>query len=88
MNNDSPLGLQRIWWLLQELPPYAMATLTWEYAGTPARRYELMARDMPGPGRRMTCITTGTEWFINDELFATLDGEVTNYTITYGGKVR
>lgn len=81
--NDSPLGVKRLWTQLQELPPYAMATVTWR-----GRDYELMARGPVGKGQRFTCITTGNEWFINDELFANMGDEITSYSIAYGGKIR
>ena len=50
--------------VLEALPSYAEVDVTFIDDDTDRRRvYHLMARDIPGPGRRFTCLTTGTEWF-------------------------
>jgi hypothetical protein len=56
--------------VLEALPSYAEITLTFiELADR--RSFDLMARDIPGPGRRFTNLTHGTEWFgIRDILVA------------------
>lgn len=48
--------------VLEALPSYAEITLT-IIVGSDRRVFDLMARDIPGPGRRFTNLTHGTEWF-------------------------
>jgi hypothetical protein len=48
--------------VLESLPSYAEITLTF-IVGNERRVFDLMARDIPGPGRRFTNLTHGTEWF-------------------------
>jgi hypothetical protein len=48
--------------VLEALPGYAEITLTL-IDGEDRREFDLMARDMTGPGRRFTNLTTGSEWF-------------------------
>lgn len=57
--------------VLEALPGYAEITLTF-IDGDRQRPFDLMARDIPGPGRRFTCLTTGTEWFEIAKIFAAL----------------
>jgi hypothetical protein len=45
------------------LPSGALVTIQMAYIETPQ---ELMARDRPGPGRRFTNLTSGTEWFMTE----------------------
>jgi hypothetical protein len=47
--------------VLEALPSYAEITVT--FIDDDRRSFDLMARDTPGPGRRFTCLTHGTEWF-------------------------
>ncbi len=47
--------------VLEALPGYAEVDITFTEGGD-SQNFHLMARDMPGPGRRFTCLTHGTEW--------------------------
>jgi hypothetical protein len=48
--------------VLEALPGYAEITITF-IDGDLRRVFDIMARDIPGPGRRFTNLTTGFEWF-------------------------
>jgi hypothetical protein len=71
--------------LLEALPGYTEFKL--RLVGTRDRAWRLMARDMPGVGRRFTNLDTGMEWIglndiiaANDDLYGlgieTLDGRM------------
>lgn len=47
--------------ILAELPSYAEVTVEMTGIKEPQR---LMARDLPGPERRFTNLTSGSEWFL------------------------
>ena len=49
--------------VLEALPGYAEFELTFITVGDEHQTVHLMARDIPGPGRRFTSLTNGTEWF-------------------------
>ena len=54
--------------VLEALPGYAEFELTFITTGDEHQTVHLMARDIPGPGRRFTSLTTGTEWFSIDRI--------------------
>ena len=49
--------------VLEALPGHAEVTLEFIWDSDERRTFDLMARDIPGPGRRFTNLTHGTEWF-------------------------
>jgi hypothetical protein len=49
--------------VLEALPSYAEFELNFITTGDEHQTVRLMARDIPGAGRRFTSLTTGTEWF-------------------------
>lgn len=51
--------------VLAELPAYVEVDLTLDNRGfADTEVHRLMARDWPGPERRFTNLTTGSEWFL------------------------
>jgi len=74
--------------VLESLPSYAEITLEFITNDGEARRtFHLMARDIPGPGRRFTNLTHGTEWF-ELEKFITMDNRVQFITAARRGEER
>ena len=49
--------------LLAALPSYMEITIRFRM-GDEEREHRLMTRDMPGDDRRLTNLTSGTEWFL------------------------
>ena len=67
--------------ILEALPSYAEVDVMFIDSDTDRRRtYHLMARDIPGPGRRFTCLTTGTEWFDISGILVSQDAQYITVT--------
>jgi hypothetical protein len=62
-NNTLQVDLDTLVSVLEALPGYAEIELTFVTADDEHQTVHLMARDIPGPGRRFTSLTSGTEWF-------------------------
>lgn len=65
--------------VLEALPGYAEITIT-VIDGDARRVFDLMARDIPGPGRRFTNLTTGFEWFDIGVVLKTTDAQFVTAT--------
>jgi hypothetical protein len=59
-NTTAHIGQDQLNEILYTLPNYTEFEL--EVLGVP-HRLRFLARDIPRPGRRLTCLDTGTEWF-------------------------
>lgn len=56
-------NIHTLWTVLHWIPSYVEVHVTFH-----GRDMHLMARDLPKIGRRFTNLTTGTEWFIPEEM--------------------
>ena len=65
--------------VLEALPGYAEITITF-IDGDHRQAFDLMARDIPGPGRRFTNLSHGTEWFDIRDIVVSLSPDFVTVT--------
>lgn len=68
---------ERISLVLNSLPAYVEADIVVELRHDDPQTFRLMVRDLPtwdaDGGRRCTCLTTGSEWFISTSMLDDMD---------------